>query len=270
MRQLWADNLGNLSTTYNVEAGKFGLFEIRYSGVAAAAVTVTLANLGNVRLNLNGSDIINLDVEALSLMANNYGGYVEASSVAGGAFAFTIFIPAGYWFDPKNVFYFGKSDKAYYQLQFSALTPAVIDSGNVTIYGNPGKGVQSYIHKILSKQAVSSAASGVITDSIQEKNIISLYLKDPTTLIDNLILIRDGETVVNGSMVSELVYSNWIHQLEAANVLYIGEFVPNKNLAQALSNAFSYQYNFTAAGNLEQYYSAIEFTPDRQTLSMAG
>ena len=268
MRQLWADNLTNLSTTYNQETGKFGMFEIRYAGVAAVGVTVALANLGNVRLNNNGDDKVNVDVEVLSLMADNWGGYVEADSAAGGAFAFSIFIPAGYWFDKKNNFWFGTQDKAYWQLLFPALDATVVASGNVTIYGNPGNGAQSYWHKILSKQVVSSAATGVITDSIADNNIIALYLKNPTALIDNLILIRDKNTVVNGVMVAEIAFSNWIHQLETASTLYIAEFAPDQLLSQALSNSFSYQYNFTGAGNLEQYYSAIDFTPNRQKASM--
>ena len=268
MRQLWSDNLSNLSTTYNQEAGKFSMFEIRFAGTAQAGQTVALTDLGTIRLNNNGDDKINVDAEVLSLMADNWGGFVEASSVVGGAFAFSIFIPAGYWFDKKNNFWFSKTDKSYWQLLFPNMTAVLIASGNVTIYGNPGHGAQSYWHKILSKQVVSSAATGVITDAIEERNIIALYLKNPTALIDNLILIRDKETVVNGSMVSEIAYSNWIHQLEVASTLYIAEFAPDQLISQALSNAFSYQYNFTGAGNLEQYYSAIQFTPDRQKKSV--
>jgi len=271
MRQLWAENLSALSTNYNIEPGKYEFILVRYAGVAQSGKTVALTDLGNIRLNNNSNDKINLDGEALSLMADNYGGYVEATSAAGGAFAFSIFLPAGYWFDPKNNFWFSKNEQGYMALQYGNFDATLIASGNVTIYGKPGVGVQSYWHKILSKQVVNSAgASGVITDIIPDKNIISVYLKDPASLIDNFTLIRDGQTVVQGAIGAELAYSNWIHQLESASTLYISEFVQNKNLVNALSNNFSYQYIFTGSGNLEQYYSSIEFTPDRQKASLGG
>jgi len=270
MKQLWSETLTNLSTTYNVESGKFRFIVLRFDGVAQSGITIALTDLGTVRLNNNGNDKVNLDCEALSEMADNYGGYVEASSVAGGAFAFSIFIPAGYWFDPKNVFWFGHDDEAYMQLQFPNLNGTNVASGNVTIYGKPGTGVQSYWHKLLSKQVVNSASNGTVTDKIVEKNIISVYLKDPASLIGNFILTRDGKVEVNGSIAAELALSNWQHQVESANPLYIAEFADNQKLADALSNSFQYQYDFIASGNLAQYYSSIEFTPDRQKASLGG
>lgn len=271
MRQLWSDNLANLATNYTIQPGKFEFILIRYTGVAQTGQTVALTDLGTTRLNNNSADKINLDGEALSEMADNYGGYVEATSASGGAFAFSIFLPAGYWFDPKNNFWFSKSDQGYIALQYANFTATLIVSGNVTIYAKPGVGVQSYWHKILSKQVVNSAgATGVITDIIPDKNVIALYLKDPAALIDNFTLIRDGATVVQGAIGAELAYSNWIHQIEVASLMYISEFVQNRNLVNALSNNFSYQYIFNNSGNLEQYYSSIEFTPDRQKASIGG
>ena len=89
MNFLWSDNLNNLATNYLISPAKYGGFLIRYSGTNAAAQTTTLLNMGNVILNVLNNDKVNTDVEFLSLANNLYYGSVEASSVSGGAFAFS-------------------------------------------------------------------------------------------------------------------------------------------------------------------------------------
>lgn len=269
MKLLWNDNLGNLTTTYNVARGQYGLIMLRYTGVAAVGVTVTLANLGNVILNWNGDDKVNVDAELLSLLANVYGGVIESTSAAGGAFAFSVIIPTSAWFDPKNVYDISDKDKVYIKLDYPALTPAVIASGSVSIYAKPRKGIHSYFHKILSRAVVSGGA-GVITDTINASNIIELYLKNPAALVSQIQIIKDNNVYVDGDAGSELAHSNWIHQLETGNTTLAVEFAESKDIREAISNTLSYKYTFTGAGNLPQYYSAIEFSAIKQAESFAN
>lgn len=269
MKLLWQDNLLNLSTNYNVAQGQYGLFLIRYSGTAAAAYTVLTSDLGNVILNWNGEDKINVDVDLLSQLANQYGGFIEATSNVGAAFAFTIIIPTGAWFDSKNIYDISGGDKVYFKLDFPLLTAAKIASGTVTIQAKPRAGVMSYIHKILSRSVVSGGA-GIITDTIVTPNIIELYVKNPSALTSQIQYSKDGKLYVDGDTASQLAYSNWIHLLETVNTLLAVEFAEGKNIDEAISKTLSYKYTFTGVGNLAQYYSAIEYTPSKVSESLAN
>jgi len=258
MRQLWTDNLINGQTTYKLEPGQFGNFLIRYSGIAQAGKTVALTDCGNVVFNIKGESKINVDVELLSQAANLYGGYIEVSSVAGGAFAFSIVIPGGYWYDKKNVWNILDGLRAFFQLTYGNMNAALIVSGTVVIYGKPQAGIQSYYHKILSNPIVASGAA-TLTNSISEQNIIALYVKDPTALTDSLQITKDKILHFDGDTVSELVWSNWIHNLESASTLLALEFAESGNIMEANSLSLGWQYHFTAGGTLEQYYSSIQY-----------
>jgi len=270
MKLLWQDNLANLTTNFTVPRGQYGLFLIRYSGVAATGQTVATTDLGNVILNANGNDKINVDVDLLSQLANVYGGAVEASSAAGGNFAFSILIPTGAWFDAKNIYDISANDKVYFKLDYPNLTSAKIVSGTVSVYAKPRHGVMNYWHKILSRAVVSGGA-GVITDTLPVANISEVYLKNPAALISQVQLVKDGKVYVDGDVNAELAYSNWIHLLESSVTLLAVEFVESKDVREAISNNLSYKYQFTGAGNLAQYYSAIEFVDaNKQAESLAN
>ena len=269
MKLLWTDQLANLSTTYNVARGQYGLFLIRYSGTAAAAYTVTTTDLGNVIFNWNGNDKINVDVDLLSQLGNVYGGAIESSSSVGGAFAFSIVIPTAAWFDSKNIYDISQGDSVYFKLDYPLLTAAKVASGSVSIYAKPRTGVMQYIHKILSKSVVSSGA-GIITDSLQVPNIIETYIKNPAALISNLQLSKDNKLKVDGDTASELAYSNWIHLLESSITLLAIEYAESMNVQEANSNNLQYKFTFTGAGNLAHYYSAIEYTPQKTAESIAN
>ncbi len=268
MKELWRDNLNTGSTNYNVSQGQYGSFLIRYEGDAGAGVTMALSNLGNVILNWNGNDIINVDVELLSLLSNIYGGAIEATSIAGGAFAFSIIIPCGAWFDTKNIYDVGRNDKVYFKLDYPAV-PALIDTGSVTIYAKPRAGIHSYFHKILSRTVVSGGA-GAVTDKIYDSNISNFYIKNPAALTSNIQIVRDNKVFVDGSPAAELAYSNWIHLLEASETTLAVEFCESQNVKESISSQLVYKFQFSAAGNLACYYSCLIFDSNKQNESLVN
>ena len=268
MRLLWQDNLASLSTTFSLPRGQFGLFEIRYSGTAATGQTVTAANLGNVILNWNGSDIINVDAEVIGMQNNLYGGFAEADSATAGAFAFSIFIQTGLPFDHRNIYDIGDNDKVYFKLDFPALTPSVIASGTVAIYGKPRTGAMNYLTTILSRSVVAGGA-GTITDTIVTPNIATLFVKNPAALVSDAQLIKNGRVYVDGLIAAELAYSNWVHEIEATGTFLAVEFAESHDVREAIGGGITYKYTFTGAGNLAQYYMGVIFTPRKQQESIA-
>lgn len=269
MRLISTAPIANLFLDANNPFGKFGAFLIRFAGTAQAGQTVTLADLGTIVFNWDGDDKVNAPFSFLSQAGNLYGGVVESVSNIGGTFAFSVIIPAGLWNDKNNCYYFEEGkDTAYWKLNFPAMIPALVATGSVSIYALPAiGGVQNYIHKITT-QTVISAGAGQVPGKINVPNIVTLYLDNPTALIDNSSILIDGKLRVSGDIVSELSYSNFIHNVETPSTLLAWEFMVNSNLRNAVNKQTEYTYNFTGVGNLGQYTSSIEFTPDKQIASL--
>lgn len=268
MRLLWRAALSQGSTTYNFTRGQFGLILVRFAGTNAAGQTVNTSDLGNVILNWNGDDKINVDADLLVQLANVYGGAIENISAAGSSFAISFAIPTGSWWDAQNIYDISENDKVYLKLDFNNIV-SKITNGTVSIYAKPRLGAMAYIHKILSRAVVSGGA-GTITDTIPVNNISAIYIKDPSSLVDNIQIIKDGKVIIDGDTASELVYSNWIHLLETSGNLLALELAESKDVREAIGQTLTYKYNFTGAGNLSQYYSAIEFTPKKLEQSLAN
>lgn len=266
MKLLFRDSAMNSTTTYNVAREQYGSFLVRFAGTAAAGQTVAAADLGNVILNWNGGDVVNVDAEMLANAANLYGGAVEATSAQAGAFAFSFIIPCGAWNDPRNIYDVNDKDKVYIKLDFAALS-AKIASGTVSINAKPRTGIMSYFHKILSRSVVAGGA-GTITDTINAANISELYVKNPAALVSTMQISKDGKTYVDNDAATELSYSNWIHQVESAGTFLGVEFIESGDLRQSLSKQLTYKYVFTGAGTLAQYYSSIEFSAQKQAESI--
>lgn len=260
---LWQDNLASGSTNYNIAQGSYGDFLLRISGTAVAGQTVALSDLGNVRLNVNGDDKVNVDFGFLNLVANEYGGFIENDSAAGGAFNFSFIVPCHAWQDSLNVYHFGPNDKAYFNAVYASTLAAKVSVGTITIEATPKQGIQTYYHKLLN-QNVNASGAGQISNTINQPNIIELYLKDPAALTTTMQFSKDGIEKVNSLTTAEVSYSNWIHLLESAVTFYAYEFAPSGNLNEANSQQLSYKYLFSGAGLLEQYYSAIEWSTAKQ------
>ena len=84
-------------------------------------------------------------------------------------------------------------------------------------------------------------------------------MKNPAALISTVILSKDNITFVNNNINNELAFSNYIHQIESTGTFYACEFALSHNIAQASSRNLLYNYTFTGAGTLAQYYSSIEY-----------
>jgi hypothetical protein len=266
MKLLWSDNLKNAGTNFPIPSGTYGAFLIRYSGVPVGAISNT--DLGNVILNRNGDDKINVDVDLISQIDNLYGGFIEDTLNAASDFEVSILIPCGNWNDKRHVYTFGANDKAFFKLDYPSLSP-LITSGTVNIYGKEKAGIQSYWYKLLSKFVVSGGATAGLTDSILTPNICQLFLKNPAALVSNIQLIKDGKVFSDGDVSAELAYGNYQHEIESIGNMFAFEFCETGNVLESVNTQLTYKYTFTGAGTLQQYYSAIEFDAAQQAQSVA-
>lgn len=267
MKLLHAVPADNGTMTFYLPQGQFGAIGIEYDVDAAAAVTLTKLNMGNIRVNWNGDDIINVEAELINNLNNIYGGVGEFSAVAGAAHRMMAFLPLGQWFDSNNVWDIGENDRVMIKVDFPDLALAAnVDSGFVRIFGKNRLGIMNYLHKIIPRPVVASGAA-TLADSYLLNNVSQVYINDPAALLSNIQIIKDGETIVDGEPDTLLAYNAYIHQLESTvNVLAI-DMVESMDIREALGVSIHYNYIFTGAGTLQQYFSYIDFTPEKSNES---
>jgi hypothetical protein len=253
----------NGSLTHYLPSGQYGVIAIEMVLDAAAGVTLTRANMGNIILNWNGQDVVNIDAEILNLLNNVYGGVSEFSAVAGGAHRFTAYIPCGQWFDSQNIYDVGDNDKVSVKLDFPDLALAAnVDSGQINIYAKNRVGVMNYLHNIISRNIPASGAS-TLADSYPLNNVSQMYLKNPAALLTNVQIVKDGLTLVDAPPATLIAYSDFSHLLETTNTTLALDFIESKDIRESLGSTINYKYTFSGAGTLEQYFSFIEFTPTK-------
>jgi hypothetical protein len=267
MKLLHSVPASNSSMTFYIPKGQYGSLMIRYELDAAAGVTLTRANLGNVILNWNGQDVVNCDAEILNQLDNVYGGVSEFSASAGSTHNASVFIPCGLWFDSQNVYDIGENDNVYLKLDFSDLASAAnVDSGTINVYGKNKTGVMSYLHNITSRPVVASGAS-TLADTYKINNISQIYLKDPATLLSNVQFSKDKETIVDASPGVLISYSDYIHQLETTNTTLAVDFTESGDVREAVGTDISYKFTFSGAGTQYMYFSFLDFTPAKAVQS---
>ncbi len=257
MRLLHSVPISNQSTTFYLPVAQYGSLVVEYNVTTSTGNAMTRANAGNVILNFNNKDVVNVDAEFLNLVGNLYGGVTKfVSTTAGANYMFTP-IPLSSWSDSTNILDVSENDKCYIKLDFSSLS-AISASGSVNIYGKTKLGVMNYLHKITSRNIIVSGAT-TFTDSMLVNNVSQLYLKAPSN-VSNVQILKDGETIVDCSVELINNYSDFVHQLESTQSLIAIDFAETKDLREVLGTQISYKYTFTAATTLNQYFSFLEFT----------
>ena len=264
MKLLHSVPVANSALSFFLPKGQYGKIIIEYDLDAAAGVTITKAQLGNVKLAWNGEDVINIDAEALSGMNNLYGGVAKFAAAAGGATRCMIVIPCGMWWDRKHVYDVGANDDVNINLSFSAIAAAAVsDSGDVRVYGKLQTGQMDYLHRIVQRNVTFSGA-GTLADTYPISNISQVYLKDPATLLVTQIQIqKDDETIVDAETDIVNEYSDFIHQVETTSTMVAIELAESGSIGEALGGQVSYKYTVSGATTVEQYFSFIDWVPDK-------
>lgn len=257
-----SENLLNLAAIKELpEAIIKGLF-IRFNGVAAAGVTVTVAQLGQVRVNYRGADIINVPFSFIQNFDNLHFGTVEFASAVGAAFTASGYVPFHAYWDNQNGLANRLEDKGFIELRFPALTAAVIASGTVEIYYVPATGIAGYI-PMLMQQNIQAGGAGQVVDRLQQFNISEVYF-DFNAAITNILIYKDGKSMVSATQAVLQAKSNMDNQVETAITLIEVDLNPNKILTNALGNLLELNLTATGATTYNTYYMAVVFSESQR------
>lgn len=243
----------------DLPVGQWGALMVVFHLTAGAGVTLTRADLGNVKLSWNGSDIVNVDCEIINLLNNIYGGTSLFASAVGAACDMALIIPTGMWWDSKNIYNVGFKDRVSIQLDFPLLSVlATCAAGTVSVYGKEKVGVHQYFHHIEARQEVAGGA-GQINRQIPVNNISQFYLKGAATLLTDLQLTKNNKVYADGVIADLITYSDYIHVLEATNTCLAVELGESKDLREFAGGQVSYKMIFSGAGTQQIYISYIEY-----------
>jgi hypothetical protein len=260
--------MANGHMSFTLPKGQYGNILIDYSGTNAALKTMTLADLGNIRLNWNGQDVVNVDAEILSILNNLYGGVAPFVSAAGANFSGQIIIPCGQWTDSMNIYDIGNTDQVQLTLDFPNLAAiANVTAGTVTVYYKDKVGVMNYLHNIVMRQVVAQGG-GWVNDTFPVNNVSQIYLKTPVTNhVTDLQILKDNETHVDSTTAVAQAYSDYIHIVETATTSIAIECAESKNIMESIGGQVQYRYLFSQADTLQQYFSYILFTKQKSSES---
>lgn len=267
MKRLFGVPGSNASLSTYFPKNQYGAFLIRYTGTAAAGVTITRADLGSVQLTWNGKDVINVDAELLNLVDNLYGGVSEFTSAIGGAFACSVIIPCGQWIDAANVYDVGINDKVALNLNFPNLASAAfVASANVDVFYKTKTGVMNYLNNIIQRNVVMTGA-GTFSDNYPISNVAQLFIKAPAALLSNIQVAKDNNTIVDCPPAVALSYNDYLHLVETAQTTLGIEFGESKDIRENVGGQVSYSHTFTGAGTLQQYLCYITFTSPNKVIA---
>lgn len=256
MKLLNAVSMANLSHTFFLPKGSWGGFMLVYVGTNPA-VAKTRDDLGNIQLNWNNTPVINVDAELLSYLGDMKGGVSTFTSVNGGALNAVIHIPCGMYGDKNNSYVFTEKDRVYFKLDFASLNDVV--GGVIYIYGIPKAGIQNYLYSINSRYVVAGGAS-VIADTHPVINVSQVFLKNYGS-VTQMKIEKDKQLLFDGLTGAIQSLSDYNNEIESAGTVVELDMNPSRDAREAIANEVSWNYTFSGASTLEQYFAQLIFTP---------
>jgi len=253
MKLLYSVPFSNRSLTFFLPKGLYGAFAIVYRGTNGTTPK-NRKDLGNVNLVWNGTSIINVDAELLSLLADLKAGYSTFQSITESILNAMIYIPCGTYEDNKNAYLIDDTTKVYFKLDFPNLANI---NGNVYIYGIERLGVHNYFYNILSRFVVSGGA-GTLSDVQYISNAREMFIKN-LSIINSIQIQKDKQLVLDALTPDVLALSDFENQVEASSSLAIINFNKSNDVREIVGNEIIYKYVFNTSGTLEQYFAFITF-----------
>lgn len=262
MKLLGSTNILSGAASFPIPAGQYGGFMIRAAGTNQAGQTLTLANLGNVSVAVQGHGVIYSSFTALNNIPALARGVVETATAAGAAFTHSAFILPSFVSD-GNIFDVSAQDNWFVDVSLGGVTGVIVASGTLEIFGIPQDGAQAYFPK-MAMQSRNIAASSTDQFTLSMDNIGFLWI-DGLTNIDTITIAIDGQTKVFGSPAELLAFSNWYwNPATALTDEILLDFVKSKTFDESLSDKFEITILTNAGGAATPVIIPISYEPTPQ------
>jgi hypothetical protein len=233
--------------------GLYILFDL----TAAFGVTITAAQLGNVRVNYRGTDIVNAPASFFLLENNLHMGLPLFDMNAAAESWAAIYIPFHMPWDEQNGLINTEEDRGMVSLNFPGLIGAVAASGLVSVYTIPAKTIATYV-PLWMQQNIQVGGAGTVTERLRNFNISSLYIVPNVHITGTVLVNKDGLNVINANQIVLQGYSDTINEVEAATCpLFQVDLNPNHIIGNAISNTVEVNLGMDAATTVELYILSV-------------
>lgn len=209
-----ADFTSGSSLMVRVPSGQWSGFLIRLDGTNDTGDTAA-ALFGRLRLNRNGQELLNMDVDVLQFMNDVDHGFIESTSTEASTYKQSCYIPASVfpYFEDKNVFHVSDDDNLIIEVTYASGVQTDLASCSIAIGGNYQLGVEKYT--AIRLQETPNLPTGTTPEVFRgTNNFIALYFT--STYVTRLLLEVDNGVYMNGDQEELQAISNLLARKEAA------------------------------------------------------
>jgi hypothetical protein len=252
----------NRETKYLPE-GNFAALYIEVAGETDDGQTLGLADLGSIETYRNGEQLQIAPFEFYHKYADiKFGKPYKLSGSAAQQEKVSFIIPfykGGY----PNVMQLEDADEAWIKVAFSSVLDERFgdNPATYTVYGVKENAVAQTYELSLRGQDIDASGAGRKPEQLAGRNIVGVYLRDGSDIVEDVELIIDGRTVVDNIPFSAIQgVTNLSNRLEAAVTPYAEIDVANSGAQEETFNRSSkLTAQFTGSGTLTVNVFSVEW-----------
>jgi len=263
--------LSDLTSRALLPPGKWkGLFMV-FDGVNAAAVDFSATKMGSCRINVDGREKANFNLDKMAQLNKLDMGAIEETNATGAAFRYSCFVPLTEYF--KEFAYISRVEKRIEIVNtFSTLTVAVAASGNFKLYGIPSDENLLCPYEVFYNDydLTFGAAVTAKPEKIEYDNI-SRILVEADAQLTSLSLKKDGESFFDQIDKDDLnAFTALVTKTEtysASLAWYVLDLKQNGEPPTSVNDSIQLIFTVAAACTIRLLVETINLTPSKMAES---
>lgn len=263
-----SDSAKGARYSFTVEAGNYAGLLLVVEGTTASGQTLAAADFGPVRVLRSGREIVNASMDFLHSLTDIKGGYPpKLTGQAAQAERFGMIVPF-YASGFPNVLQIEQSTELVVELDFPSVLNTRFGANAATfqLYGLQVDDVaETYEPNIVPNDQVGAGA-GTVKSTLNRPNVLAVYLKDGSSVIDRVQLQVDGRNVIDNlsdAILRDL--TNIWNQIETSGQNWAEMLVAeNSRPETTISRSAELTTEFTGSGTVNVYVVSANWLSDSQ------
>jgi len=245
------------SVSVDLPKGRYAGLLVRIFGTTDTGKTLALSNVGKLRVQRNGKEVIGETFEFFNQYSNLKGGLLPTvSGSAATAEDIMCFIPFAIP-EMRNCSAFRTNEEADLNCDFDASTLTTQFGSNsctYQIYGYMMPEIAERYQLLIREQDIQASSAGRITAPLNGKNLAVVYLEDDSDKVDSTSLVVDDVVVVDAIDEDVIRHvTGFENRIESSNVGGLAEMslIQTGQPENAINGGGSLDLTFNGAGTLK-------------------
>lgn len=189
----------NSTNVIQVPAGRYSALFLRLTGTTDTGQTLSNADVGTIRFNRYGAQVVNATWDHLAKMSNLFGGFIEATFPTAGATATSIVVPfsvpgAGL---PNTAFIASDTECNLYLDALSTLSTRFgANAISLSVYGIEEALVPETYQLVIAPANQTAGGAGSFVLQVPGRNTALLVAEDSSSVVTSIFLTVDGRVIV--------------------------------------------------------------------------